>query len=58
MMQFSRDQLKQGLKDHMEQVEKSTPVAAGLLINPEYRTAACLLSIMEKQDEGSKTAKK
>jgi len=57
-MQFSRDQLKKGLKDHMEQVEKSTPVATGLLINPEYRTAACLLSIMEKQDEGSKTAKK
>ena len=57
-MQFSREQLKKGLKDHVEQVEKAFNGVAGLLENPEYRTAACLLSIMEKQDEGSKATKK
>ena len=47
---FNREELKQGLKDHMERVEQGTRETEGLLQNPEYRTAACLLSIMEVQD--------
>lgn len=46
---YTREQIKKSLQDHMEQVEKGGQ--SGLLKNPEYRTAASLLSIMEKQDK-------
>ena len=49
-MEFSRAQLKKGLKEHLEQVEAASREVSGLLSNPEYRTAACILSIMNKQD--------
>jgi len=57
-MKYTRDQLKGGLKDHMEQVEYSTVPGTDLLKNPEYRTAACLLSIMDKQDGSKETPSK
>jgi hypothetical protein len=55
IMEFSRNKLKQGLRDHMLAVETAYRGVAGLLDNPEYRTAACLISIMDKQDEGTPT---
>lgn len=47
---FTRDELKKGLQDHMDRVEESRGNPSGWLTNPEYRTAACLLSIMDAQD--------
>ncbi len=55
---MTREQIKKSLKSYMEQVEKSSSDPSSLLINTEYRTAASLLSIMEKQDEGSKAVRK
>jgi len=48
---FTREELKKGLRNHMEVVEESTRDSGLLLKNPGYRTAACLLSIMEAQDK-------
>ena len=47
---MTREQIKKSLKSHMEQAEKSSSDPSSLLTNPEYRTAASLLSIMDKQD--------
>lgn len=47
---MTRDQVKASLRDHMASVERSVSSSTDLLANPEYRTAAALLAIMEKQD--------
>lgn len=52
-MNHTREELKDALRGHMERVAASSALPEYLLHNPEYRTAACLLSIMEAQDMDS-----